>query len=108
MMARELRDRARSARVTGTTGALVVAIALVMMVIAAPSHPRSHPHPQGPAAVLSARTLAHLTQPPSLSPVPHPQQRPARCVRRCGIPHLRTHLVEVKVMRSEEHTSELQ
>lgn len=58
-----MREQAKSARVTGTAGALVVAIALAMMVIAAPSHPHSRPQvPAGPAAVVSARTVAQYTQ----------------------------------------------
>ncbi len=58
-----LREQAKSARVTGTAGALVVSIAFAMMVLAAPSRPHQPPHvPAGPPAVLSARTVATFTQ----------------------------------------------
>ena len=43
MTAVVLREQAKSARVTGTVGALVVALAFAMMVLTAPSHPRQRP-----------------------------------------------------------------
>jgi hypothetical protein len=60
MTAAVLREQAKSARVTGTAGALVVAVASVMMVLAAPSHARQRPG--GPTAVVSAQTVAQFTQ----------------------------------------------
>ena len=52
-------QNAKSAYLTGTAGVLVIAIAFVMMVLAAPSH--AHPRPQG-AATPSAQTLSEITQ----------------------------------------------
>jgi hypothetical protein len=49
MTAAAMREQVRSARVTGAAGALVVALAFAMMVIAAPSHP--HSRPRVPVAV---------------------------------------------------------
>lgn len=65
MTAVVLREQAKSARVTGTAGALVVAIAFAMMVIAAPAH--SHRGQSGPAgpAVLPAQTVSQVIQAPT-------------------------------------------
>ena len=52
-------QNAKSAYLTGTAGVLVIAIAFVMMVLAAPSH--AHPRPQG-AATPPAQTLSRVTQ----------------------------------------------
>jgi hypothetical protein len=75
MTAAVLREQAKSARVTGTVGALVVAIAFAMMILAAPAHPRQRPPapapaPAGPIGVVSARTVAQFTQtlPPAIGP----------------------------------------
>ena len=74
MTAAVLREQAQSARVTGTTGALVVAVAFVMMVVAAPSHPHLGQHgPAGPA-VLPAQTVSKLIQTPT--PAIGPDIRP--------------------------------
>ena len=72
-----LREQAKSARVTGTVGALVVAIAFAMMILAAPAHPRQRlpaPAPAGLIAVVSARTVAQFTQtlPPAIGPGARP------------------------------------
>jgi hypothetical protein len=74
MTAAALRQQAKSARVTGTAGALVVAIAFVMMILAAPAHPHpGQPVPAGPTGVVSARTVAQFTQ--ALSPAIGPGAR---------------------------------
>jgi hypothetical protein len=66
MTAAAMPEQAKSARVTGTAGALVVAIAFAMMAVASPSHAHSRPQvrvgPVGPAAVVSAQTVAQFTQ----------------------------------------------
>ena len=69
MTAAAMPERAKSARITGTAGALVVAIAFAMMAIASPSHAHSRPQvpagpagPAGPAAMVSAQTVAQFTQ----------------------------------------------
>jgi hypothetical protein len=75
MTAAVLREQAMSARVTGTAGALVVAIAFAMMILTAPAHPRQRPPtPAGSAAVVSARTVAQFTQtlPPGVGPGARP------------------------------------
>jgi hypothetical protein len=75
MTAAVLREQARSARVTGTAGALVVTIASVMMVLAAPSRPHQPLRvPADPTAVLSGRTVATFTQTPTsgIGPVIRP------------------------------------
>lgn len=53
------REHAKSTCLTGAAGVLVLAIACVMMVLAAPSHP--HAQSRG-AATPAAQTLAQLTQ----------------------------------------------
>jgi hypothetical protein len=63
------REQAKAAYLTGTAGALVLVVAFVMMVLAAPS--RSHAGPHGAATPKpSARTLSHVTQtlPPAVIP----------------------------------------
>ncbi len=75
MTAAVLRERAKSARLTGTAGALVVAIAFAMMILAAPAHPHRHPPVLlGPHGVVSARTVARFTQtlPPAIGPGARP------------------------------------
>jgi hypothetical protein len=75
MTASVLREQAKSARVTGTAGALVVAIAFAMMILTAPAHPRQRPPvPAGPRGVVSARTVAEFTQ--TLPPPTGPGARP--------------------------------
>jgi hypothetical protein len=80
MTAAVLREQAKSARVTGVAGALVVAIAFAMMILAAPAHSRQRP--PVPAGVVSARTVAEFTQtlPPATGPGARPLQgSPAAC-----------------------------
>jgi hypothetical protein len=52
-------EQAKSARVTGTVGALVLVIAVAMMVVASPSRP--HLDPAGPAA-FPAHTVSQVIQ----------------------------------------------
>ncbi len=69
MRAAVLRERAKSARVTGSAGALVLAVAVVTMILAAPAHPR--PRQGGPAvpATLPAQTVCEVIQkPPTADP----------------------------------------
>jgi hypothetical protein len=62
-----MRDQAKSARVTGTAGALVLVVAFVMMILAAPAHHQSRPGgPAGPAT-LPAQTVAKVIQKPTAS-----------------------------------------
>jgi hypothetical protein len=75
MTAAVLREQAKSARLTGTAGALVVAIAFAMMILAAPAHAHQHPPvPADPTGVVSARTVAQFTQtlPPAIGPGARP------------------------------------
>jgi hypothetical protein len=51
------REDARSVCVTGAVGALVIAIAIVMMVLSAPAHAHARPH--GPV-VLSSQTVSRM------------------------------------------------
>jgi hypothetical protein len=61
-----VRERAKSARVSGTVGALVVAVAFVMMMMTAPSH--HHPGSHGPAAghaTPTVQTVSEVIQTPT-------------------------------------------
>jgi hypothetical protein len=76
MTAAALREQAKSARITGSAGALVVAIAFVMMILAAPArHPHQRPPaPPAPAGPVSVRTVAEFTRalPPAMGPGARP------------------------------------
>jgi hypothetical protein len=55
-------ERAKSARLTGAAGLLILGSAIAMMVMAAPSQVQAHPRPHGAAAhavTQSATELSH-------------------------------------------------
>jgi hypothetical protein len=56
-----MRERAKSAQVTGTAGALLLAVAVVLLILTAPAH--SRPSPVGPPA-FPVRTVARVIQSP--------------------------------------------
>jgi hypothetical protein len=58
MMAAVSREDAKSVWVTGSAGALVIVIAIVMMVLSAPSRPQQRPHG---SAVQTAQTVSQVT-----------------------------------------------
>jgi hypothetical protein len=62
-------EQAKSGRVTGIAGALVLALAVVLLILAAPAH--SRPSPVGPPA-FPVRTVARVIQ------TPEPATGPAR------------------------------
>jgi hypothetical protein len=67
-----MRERAKSGRVTGIAGALVLALAVVLLILAAPSHPGAGLRgPVGPPA-FPVRTVARVIQ------TPEPATGPAR------------------------------